>query len=684
MKKPIIIIMAALTMFACGKKGSQYVSDLKTPSIEEFDYAVEDFADLSILRYRVPDIETLTTSQKELLYYLTEAALQGRDILYDQNCKYNLPIRSALEAIYTNATDKSSDNFKALELYLKRVWFSNGIHHHYSGDKFEPGFSKEYFAEELKKVSPEALALAEGKTVDALIEELTPVIFDPKVMPKRTNQASGVDLVKTSAVNFYEGGITQAEAEAFYQNMKDTNDKTPIMYGMNSKLVKRADGTIAEDVYRVGGLYSKALEKVVYWLEKAEAVAENDAQKKVIAELIKFNKSGDLKDFDAYGILWVKDTASQIDFVNGFTESYSDPLGMKATWESIVNFKNVEGTKRAEIISTNADWFEKNAPIEDRFKKEHVRGVSAKVITAAILAGDCYPATPIGINLPNSNWIRAAHGSKSVTIDNITEAYNQVAKGNGFSDEFYADKQIIAMLDKYSDLTGSLHTDLHECLGHASGKLLPGVDPDALKAYGSTIEEARADLFALYFMGDSKMVELGLLPDAEAYKAEYYTYMANGLMTQLTRIIPGNNIEEAHMRNRQLIARWVFEKSKDDKAVEIVVENGKHYVRVNDYKKVQQRFGELLSLIQTIKSTGDYKGAHDLVETYAVKVDRNLNQEVRDRYAQLNIKPYKGFVNPVYTPVYDKDGKFIDLKIDYTEGYAEQHLRYSKDYSHLK
>ena len=683
MKKPLIIAMTALTMFACGPKASDYKSDLKTPTIEEFDYNVEEFADLSILRYRVPDIEALSTAQKELLYYLTEAALQGRDILYDQNCKYNLPIRRAMEAIYTNATDKSSEEFKGLELYLKEIWVSNGIHHHYSGDKFVPQFSQEYFAEELKKVDIAYLKLAEGQTIEAFIEEISPVIFNPKLYAKRTNQASGADLVQTSACNYYDGGITQAEAEAFYNNIKDTTDKSPVMYGLNSKLVKKADGSIVEDTYKVGGLYSAALEKVVYWLEKAEKVAENDAQRNAIAKLIEFNKSGSLQDFDAYSILWVQDTASQIDFVNGFIESYTDPLGMKASWESIVNFKNLGATKRTEIISANADWFERNAPSDERFKKEHVKGISAKVITAAILAGDCYPTTPIGINLPNSNWIRAEHGSKSVTIENLTEAYNQVAKGNGFGEEFYADPEVIALVEKYSDMTGNLHTDLHECLGHASGKLLPGVDPDALKAYGSTIEEARADLFALYFMGDNKMIELGLLPDTNAFKAEYYTYMANGLMTQLTRIIPGNDIEEAHMRNRQLIARWVLAQSKDDRAVEIVEENGKHYVRVNDYHKIQQRFGELLSLIQTIKSTGDYKGAHDLVENYGVKVDKKFNQEVRERYARLNIKPYKGFVNPIYTPVYDENGKFIDLKIDYTEGYAEQHLRYSKDYSHL-
>ncbi len=680
MKKSLIIAMTALTLFSCREK--EYVSELKTPSIDEFDYKVEEFSDKGILRYRVPDIEALTTAQKELLYYLTEAALQGRDILFDQNCKYNLPIRRALEAVYTNTADKSTENFKALELYLKEVWVSNGIHHHYSGDKFTPSFTKEYFVEEVKKAPAQLLKLKEGQDVDAFLAEIVPVIFDPTIYKKRTNQASGVDLITTSAGNYYGEGVTQKEAEDFYNKMKDPNDKEPVMYGLNSKLIKK-DGVLYEDVYKIGGLYSPALEKVVYWLEKAAAVAENDAQKAVINKMIEFNKSGNLKDFDAYAILWVNDTASQIDFINGFTETYGDPLGMKGSWEALVNFKNIGATKRTEIISANAQWFEQNSPAEDRFKKENVKGITAKVITAAILAGDCYPTTPIGINLPNSNWIRAEHGSKSVTIDNITEAYGEAAKGNGFAEEFYWSAEEVALVDKYGQMTSSLHTDLHECLGHASGKLLPGVDPDALKAYGSTIEEARADLFALYFMGDNKMVELGLLPDTNAYKAEYYTYLTNGLLTQLTRIVPGDNIEEAHMRNRQLIAKWVLEKSKDDRAVEVVVRDGENFVKVNDYKKVQQHIGELLALIQKIKSTGDYKAAHDLVENYGVKVDKAINQQIRDRYAKLNIKPYKGFVNPVYTPVYDKNGKFIDIKIDYTEGFAQQHLRYSKDYSNL-
>jgi dipeptidyl-peptidase-3 len=558
-----------------------------------------------------------------------------------------------------------------LEIYLKRVWVSCGIHHHYSGDKFVPEFSKEYFLQEAKKHSD-----------NADLEQLAEVIFNPALYAKKINQAAGEDLVLTSAGNYYEG-VTQQEAEDFYNAMKDTTDLQPISYGLNSKLVK-VDGVVKEEIYKVGGLYSAALEKVVFWLEKAAKVAENDAQRAVIEKLIEFNKTGNLKTFDEYAILWVKDLDSQIDFVTGFTETYGDPLGMKASWEAVINFKNIEATKRTEIISENAQWFEKNSPIDEQFKKAEVKGVSAKVITAALLGGDCYPTAPIGINLPNSNWIRAEHGSKSVTIDNLVESYDEAAKGNGFSKEFYWSEDEIALVEKYGTLTGNMHTDMHECLGHGSGKLLDGVDPDALKAYGSVIEESRADLFALYFMADKKMVELGLFPNEEAFKAEYYTYFTNGLLTQLTRIIPGNNIEQAHMRNRQLITRWVLEKSKDDRAVEIKVRDNKHFVVINDYQLMRKHLGELLSLVQKIKSTGDFAGAQQLVENYAIKVDKSLNQEIRDRYANLNLRPYKGFVNPVYVPVFDKKGNFIDLKIDYTEGYAEQHLRYSKDYSPLK
>ena len=653
-----------------------------TAEAEKFDYTVEQFADLQILRYRVPGFEDLSLKQKELVYYLTEAALQGRDILFDQNGKYNLTIRRMLEAVYTGYKgDKNTPDFKAMEVYLKRVWFSNGIHHHYGSEKFVPGFTPEFFRQAVQSVDAATLPLAEGQTVEQLCEEVFPVIFDPTVMPKRVNQAAGEDLVLTSACNYYDG-VTQQEAEDFYNALKNPQDETPVSYGLNSRLVKE-DGKIQEKVWKVGGLYGQALEKIVYWLKKAEGVAETPEQKAVIAKLMEFYETGDLKTFDEYAILWVKDLNSRIDFVNGFTESYGDPLGMKASWESLVNFKDLEATQRTELISGNAQWFEDHSPVDGQFKKEKVKGVSAKVITAAILAGDLYPATAIGINLPNANWIRSHHGSKSVTIGNITDAYNKAAHGNGFNEEFVYSDAELQLIDKYADVTDELHTDLHECLGHGSGKLLPGVDPDALKAYGSTIEEARADLFGLYYVADPKLVELGLTPSADAYKAQYYTYLMNGLMTQLVRIEPGNNVEEAHMRNRQLIARWVYEKGAAEKVVELVKKDGKTYVVINDYEKVRDLFGRLLAEIQRIKSTGDYAGAHDLGEAYAVKVDPALHAEVLERYKKLNLAPYKGFVNPKYEVVTDADGTITDVTVTYDEGYAEQMLRYSKDYSTL-
>lgn len=653
-----------------------------TAEAEKFDYTVEQFADLQILRYRVPGFEDLSLKQKELVYYLTEAALQGRDILFDQNGKYNLTIRRMLEAVYTGYKgDKNTPDFKAMEVYLKRVWFSNGIHHHYGSEKFVPGFTPEFFRQAVQSVDAATLPLAEGQTVEQLCEEVFPVIFDPTVMPKRVNQAAGEDLVLTSACNYYDG-VTQQEAEDFYNALKNPQDETPVSYGLNSRLVKE-DGKIQEKVWKVGGLYGQALEKIVYWLKKAEGVAETPEQKAVIAKLMEFYETGDLKTFDEYAILWVKDLNSRIDFVNGFTESYGDPLGMKASWESLVNFKDLEATQRTELISGNVQWFEDHSPVDGQFKKEKVKGVSAKVITAAILAGDLYPATAIGINLPNANWIRSHHGSKSVTIGNITDAYNKAAHGNGFNEEFVYSDAELQLIDKYADVTDELHTDLHECLGHGSGKLLPGVDPDALKAYGSTIEEARADLFGLYYVADPKLVELGLTPSADAYKAQYYTYLMNGLMTQLVRIEPGNNVEEAHMRNRQLIARWVYEKGAAEKVVELVKKDGKTYVVINDYEKVRDLFGRLLAEIQRIKSTGDYAGAHDLVEAYAVKVDPALHAEVLERYKKLNLAPYKGFVNPKYEVVTDADGTITDVTVTYDEGYAEQMLRYSKDYSTL-
>ncbi len=649
---------------------------------DEFDYTVEQFADLQLLRYKVHGFEHLSLKQKELVYYLSQAALEGRDILFDQNGKYNLMIRKMLETVYTYYQgDRKDTNFVNMETYLKRVWFSNGIHHHYASDKFMPGFTPEFFRNALSSVDASKLPLAEGETVEMLCEEVFPVIFDPKVMPKRVNQADGEDLVLTSASNYYEG-VTQKEAENFYNALKNPNDTMPVMFGMNSRLVKE-NGKVREKVWKSGGLYGQAIDKILYWLEKAAGVAENEQQKAVIEKLIQFYKDGDLKTFDEYAILWVKDLNSRVDFVNGFTESYGDPLGMKASWESIVNFKDLEATKRTETISANAQWFEDHSPVDKRFKKEEVKGVSAKVITAAMLGGDLYPATAIGINLPNSNWIRSVHGSKSVTIGNLTDAYNKAAHGNGFTDEFVYSAEEKDLIDKYADLTGDLHTDLHECLGHGSGQLLPGVDQDALKAYGSTIEEARADLFGLYYLPDAKMVALGLTPNEEAYKAEYYTYMMNGLMTQLVRIELGNSVEEAHMRNRQLIAKWVFEKGKADKVVELVKKEGKTYVKINDYPGLRNLFGQLLAEIQRIKSEGDYEAARQLVENYAVKIDPVLHQEVLARYEKLHLAPYKGFVNPVYEAVTDEDGNITDVKVSYNEGYAEQMLRYSQEHANL-
>ena len=675
MKKQIWVgVMGMMLLSAC--KGEQEVQK------DTFDYTVEQFADLQLLRYKVHGFEELPLKQKELVYYLSEAALHGRDILFDQNGKYNLIIRKMLETVYTDYQgDRTDTNFVNLEIYLKRMWFSNGIHHHYAADKFVPGFTPEFFKKALESVGEDKLPIGEGETLDMLCEEVFPVIFNPQVMAKRVNQADGEDLVMTSASNYYDG-LTQQEAEEFYAKMKTPNDTMPVMYGMNSRLVKE-NGRVYEKVWKSGGLYGQVIDKIIYWLDKAKGVAENDKQKAVIEKMIQFYKDGDLKTFDEYAILWVKDLDSRVDFVNGFTESYGDPLGMKSSWESIVNFKDLVSTKRTELISDNAQWFEDHSPVDKRFKKEEVKGVSAKVITAAIIAGDLYPATAIGINLPNSNWIRSVHGSKSVTIGNFTDAYNKAAHGNGFSDEFVYSEIEKEYLEKYGDLTGDLHTDLHECLGHGSGQLLPGVDPDALKAYGSTIEEARADLFGLYYLPDAKMRELGLTPHDDAYKAEYYSFMMNGLMTQLVRIELGNNVEEAHMRNRQLIAKWVFEKGAADQVVELVKKDGKTYVKVNDYEKLRNLFGQLLSEIQRIKSEGDFEAARQLVENYAVKVDPELHKEVLARYEKLNLAPYKGFVNPVYVAETDAEGNITDVKISYGEGYAEQMLRYSKDYANL-
>lgn len=646
----------------------------KAPA-DDFDYTVDRFADIEVLRYKVPDFENLTLNQKILVYYLQEAALWGRDILWDQNYAQNLPIRDMLEAIYTNYDgDKNDPQYLAFEKYLKQVWFGNGIHHHYSTDKFTPEFSRDFLADQLAK-------LPQG-TAPANAEELAEIIFNPAVDAKRVNQAQGEDLIATSAGNFYEKGLTQAEVEAYYNSIRKPDDATPISYGLNTRL-RKADGKIVEEPYRLGGLYSNAIEHIVANLDSAANYAENDAQRTVIRSLIDFYTTGDLATFDRYSIEWAEDTASQVDFINGFIETYGDPLGMTGSWESIVNFKNNEASERTEILSSNAQWFEDNSPVDSKFKKDKVKGVSAKVITAAILAGDSYPATPIGINLPNANWIRAAHGSKSVTLENITQAYDAANHGSGFDEEFVIDEPTRKLMADYLFITDNLHTDLHECLGHGSGRLMPGVDPDALKAHGSTLEETRADLFALYYLADPKLLEIGLLDNPDAYKAEYYKYILNGLMTQLNRIEPGKDIEEAHMRNRALIARWAYEHGKDANVIELVSRDGKTYVQINDYEALRRLFGELLAEVQRIRSTGDYEAGRALVEQYAVKVDPALHKEVLDRYARLNLAPYRGFVNPVYTPVMDGDS-ITDVKVSYGEGYADQMLRYSRDYSALK
>ena len=651
---------------------------------EEFSYIVDQFADLQILRYKVPGFENLSLRQKQLLYHLSEAALMGRDILFDQNGRYNLVIRRTLEAVYQYGTvDKSSADYQAFEVYLKRVWFANGIHHHYGEDKFIPGFSEAFFDAAVRSVDVSLLPLKAGETVDTLLARLKPVIFDPVVMPKRTVQSGDTDWIQASANNYYGEDVTQAEVEAFYGKMKAEGDsRCPLSYGLNSRLEKE-NGQLVERVWKVGGLYSEAIEQIVAELEKAAAFAENEKQRQIIATLIDYYRTGDLRTFDAYSILWVEDTDSQVDFVNGFIETYGDALGLKASWESTVNFRNEEATRRTQTISENAQWFEDHSPVDQRFKKERVKGVSAKVITVTMLGGDCYPSTPIGINLPNADWIRRDHGSKSVTIENIMEAYDKASQGSGFSDEFVWSDEERNRIKTYGFLTDMLHTDLHECLGHGSGQLLPGTDPDALKAYASTLEEARADLFGLYYLADPKMQELGLVPDGEAFKAEYYKYMMNGLLTQLVRIEEGKEVEEAHMRNRQLIARWVFEQGAADKVVELKKREGKTFVVINDYQQLRALFGKLLAEVQRIKSEGDYEAGRSLVENYGVKIDPVLHHEIRERYVRLHLSPYKGFVNPVMREVKDDSGHVTDITLDYTEGYAEQMLRYSWDYSYL-
>ncbi|MDE7081830.1 MAG: dipeptidyl peptidase 3 [Muribaculaceae bacterium] len=657
---------------------------LQAAENKDFNYHVDRFADIEVLRYEVPGFNDLSLNQKKMLYYLSQAAQAGRDIIWDQNCRYNLQLRHLLEQIYTGFQgDRNSADWKAFDQYMKQVWFGNGIHHHYSNDKFTPGFSPEFFEAQVALLPDSALPLADGQDRPAFMEIMKKVIFDPAFLPKKVNQDGSQDVIVNSATNLYAPGVTQQEVEDYYAALKDPNDPTPISYGLNSRIAKDADGKIYEEVYHVAGLYGPAIAKIIYWLDMAKSVAENDAQREYITKLIDFYITGDLRTFDEYSILWAEDTKSDIDFVNGFLESYGDPLGMTASWEAYVNFKNPEASARTEAISGNAQWFEDHSPINPAFRKPEVKGVSAKVITASYLGGDAFPSTAIGINLPNANWIRAAHGSKSVTLENITEAYALASIGNGFNEEFVIDAPTSKLLDDWLYITDMLHTDLHECLGHASGRLNPGVDPDALKENGATLEEARADLFALYYLPDAKLQEIGVLENPDAYKAEYYKYMLNGLMTQLNRIELGKDVEEAHMRNRQLIAKWILEHGKKDKVVELVKKNGKTYVKINDYKKMRDLVGQLLAEIQRIKSEGDYKAGNDLVQKYAVKVDPKLHKEVLDRYATLDIPPYRGFVNPVYHTVTDPDGEIIDVTLDYTESYPDQMLRLSRENSNL-
>ena len=651
-------------------------------SAEAFQYAGERFADIQMLRYQVPGFDELTLRQKTLIYYLSQASLLGRDILWDQNGRFNLRLRRILEAVYTHFSgDRSSADFAAFAVYMKRVWFSNGIHHHYGCDKFQPGFTQEFLHQALEQLQAEHIALGYS-SLEALEQELFPVIFDPSVMPKRVNQAAGEDLLLTSACNYYAPGITQAEAEEFYARQKAEGDQQhPIMYGMNSRLERAADGSLHENVWRADGMYGAAIRQIVQMLSRAIPYAENERQQSVIRKLIEFYETGNLAVFDAYTILWVEETEGEVDFTNGFTEVYGDPLGLKASWEGYVNYTDHQATRRAQALSRNAQWFEDHSPVDARFKKPLCRGVSAKVINAAILGGDLYPSSAVGINLPNSNWVRAEHGSKSVTIANLTHAYDEAARGNGFRNEFADSAQTVSMMDRYGSVCDDLHTDLHECLGHGSGRLLPGVDPDALKAYGSTIEEARADLFGLYYLADEKLVELGLTPCQEAYKAQYYSYMMNGLLTQMVRIQPGHQIEEAHMRNRALIARWTLEHYPQ--AVRLSEQDGKHYVEILDYPLLRTAFGTLLAEIQRIKSEGDLQAARQMVERYGVQIDATLHQEVLERYSKLHLAPYKGFINPRYTPVCDSEGRITDVHIDYLETYDEQMLRYSKQYNTL-
>ncbi len=680
-----VMLLAGSSLMASPAVAAEGAASAKDKAEAPFAYTDISFADIQMLRYKVAGFDRLTLKEKTYIYYLSEAALWGRDILFDQNGRYNLRIRRLLEAVYTHYQGDKKDAFYGeLTTYLRRVWFSSGIHHHYGCEKFSPNMTENALRTAVKALPVNAgLPLAKGQTVDQLCDELFPVIFDPTVMPMRVNQKDGDDLILTSAENYYAPGITQEEAETFYAQRKPANDPRPIMMGMNSRLERDDYGQLTERVWRVGSMYTQAIEHIVDCLLKARPYADNEAQQRVIDLLVETYRTGDLRTFDDYSIHWLRETAGLVDFTNYFTESYGDPLGMKASWEAIVNFKDLAATERTTKLSANAQWFEDHSPVAPQFKKPEVKGVSAKVITAAILGGDLYPSTAIGINLPNSDWVRRAFGSKSVTIGNLTDAYNKAAHGSGMDKEFVIDEATRKLINQYGDACDDLHTDLHECLGHASGRLLPGTDPDTLKAYGSTIEEARADLFGLYYIADPKLTELGLTPNGEAYKSQYYTYMMNGLMTQLVRIKPGNNIEEAHMRNRSLIAHWALEHGAKNKVVELVKRSGKTYVKINDYAALRGLFGQLLAEIQRVKSEGDYEGARKLVETYGVKVDPTLHKEILARYERLKLKPYKGFINPVYHAVRDAQGNITDVTVDYSEGYDAQMLRYSHDYSPL-
>lgn len=647
---------------------------------QTFNYTDEKFADLQLLRYRLPGFDALSLEQKKYIYYLSKAALSGRDITTDQFGAYNIRIRKLLEAIFVGYKgNRDSVEFQNLVIYLKRLWFSNGIYHHYGCEKFVPGFSSSYLREVINNTDKSLLPLKENETIDSFCDELFPVIFDPTILPKRVNKADKQDLVITSACNYYEN-VTQDEVERFYNDMKDESDEEMPSYGLNSKLVKR-DGKLLEYKWIESGMYGPAIKQIIYWLEKARSAAENEQQKAIISILIDYYRTGDLRTFDRFSIEWLRETDGLIDFINGFIEVYGDPLGLKASWEGFVSYKDKEATRRAQTISDNAQWFEDHSPVDPRFKKKEVKGVIANVVCAAMLGGDEYPSSAIGINLPNADWIRARYGSKSVTIGNLTEAYDKAAVGNGFKEEFVIDEPTLELIKKYGNICDDLHTDLHECLGHGSGQLLPGVYPDALKAYGNTIEEARADLFGLYYIADEKLCELGLLDNPEAYKSQYYTYMMNGMMTQLTRIKPGHQIEEAHMRNRALIARWVYEHA--DGVVRLVKKNGKTYIDITDYQALRSLFAKLLAEIQRIKSEGDYEAAKELVETYAINIDPTLHSEVLERYAALDIAPYKGFINPWMKPVYDENGNMVDIEVDYAESYEHQMLRYSSEYGFL-